>query len=277
MAGINAYDFALLALDSGIQIIPLNENKRPLVSFGNVEITPIFIETYKTYYDNATMIAVLCRGVWCIDIDVNHGDEANGFASLESIPFYGELDKNANETMIQQTASGGMHIIFKKREGIDYSQKINYLPGVDIKANDNNYFVYAGSVTTKGVYTRNELPPKLYEGDFEKRIFSKRGNYYKQMEDKETQKVNEILKDYDFSHLPQLNGQGGRGKQAYQRIIDGVWESRNNDLFMAVSYAKVKNISIEPLKVLIGTVKGSDEFTEEEFYKTVQSAFDNNE
>lgn len=97
------------------------------------------------------------------------------------------------------------------------------------------------------------------------------------MEDKETQKVNEILKDYDFSHLPQLNGQGGRGKQAYQRIIDGVWESRNNDLFMAVSYAKVKSISIEPLKVLIGTVKGSDEFTEEEFYKTVQSAFDNNE
>lgn len=272
MSNVSAYDFAMQALESNIQVIPLNKDKRPLVSFANLEITPIFIDTYRAHYETTSMLAILCRGVWCIDIDINHGDEANGFTSLENIPFYNELDNNAKNTMVQVTPSGGMHIIFKKHEGVEYQQKIAYLPGVDIKANENNYFVYAGSVTDKGIYTRNDLPPKLYEGEFEERIFSKRGNFYKQMEDKETEKVNDILKGYDFSHLPQMQGKDGRGKQAYKRIIDGVSLERNNDLYLAVSYAKACNIDIFPLRVLINDMKGNDIFTESEFEKTVESA-----
>lgn len=275
MENINAYDFAMQALESNIQVIPLNKDKRPLVSFANLEITPTFIDTYRAHYETTSMLAILCRGVWCIDIDINHGDNEDGFTSLEKIPFYSELDENAKETMVQSTPSGGMHLIFKKREGIEYQQKIAYLGGVDIKANNNNYFVYAGSVTYKGIYTRNDLPPKLYEGEFEERIFSTRGNFYKQMEDKETEKVNDILKGYDFSHLPQMQGKGGRGKQAYQRIIDGVSVERNNDLYLAVSYAKACNIDISPLRVLINDMKGNDIFTESEFEKTVESALRN--
>lgn len=126
------------------------------------------------------------------------------------------------------------------------------MPSVDIKAHPNNYFVLAGSKTVKGKYTHNGVRVTKYEGEFEERIFSKRGNYSQQVLDDYS--VQNTLNNYDFSHL-QNYGKGGLGKQAYQRIVDGQSTERNNDLYLAVSYAKQCNVDIEPLRVLIGDVK----------------------
>ena len=64
----------------------------------------------------------------------------NGFNSLKQIPYYEELVTNAQNTLVQTTASGGKHIIFKKRSNIEYGQKIGYLPSVDIKGTSQQLF-----------------------------------------------------------------------------------------------------------------------------------------
>ena len=269
---MNGYEYAQLLLSKGVQCIPLNEYKTPRVSFKDIPVTSVFLETYQQLYESSQCLGALTRGLWCIDIDRNHADGVDGYESLKPIPFFDELTANMNQTMTQTTPSGGIHIIFQKSKEVEYSQKIAYLPGVDIKANDNNYFVLAGSTTAKGRYTRNELPPKKYEGSFENRIIGSKGNFRQQI--MEQHSVKRIFPDHDFSHFSGklTKGRGGLGKQAYQRIVDGTSLDRNNDLYLAASYAKACNVDIEPLKVLIGTNKDRDVFTESEFYKTVNSA-----
>ena len=47
----------------------------------------------------------------------------------------------------------------------------------------------AGSKTVKGLYTSNKKPVIAYDGEFEDRIFSKRGNYLQQTMEKFSVKV----------------------------------------------------------------------------------------
>jgi hypothetical protein len=267
---MNGYEKAISMLNKGFECIALDKNKRPLHRFKDITIDESFLNANRQLYERTSVLGVLTKKVWCIDIDLNHSDNKNGFESIEANPFKTEIKHNAERTLIQATASGGMHIIFKKREGVPYSQKIGYLKGVDIKANNNNYFVLAGSMTAKGVYKANNKAPQYYEGELESRIFSTRGSYSDQSAERYS--LNNILPNYDLSHVEMIRGNGGRGKQAYKRIIDGVSDDRNNDLYLAVSYCKACDVDIEPLKTLIGTVKGNDEFTAEEFNRTVESA-----
>lgn len=266
---MSGYHVAKELLQKNIQVIPLDQYKKPTVAFKDAVIDDDFIEYHARYYHQTHVLGVLTRDVWCIDIDVDHAEGKNGFESIEHIPFNDELVANMDNTLVQTTPSGGKHIIFKKRAGINYSQKIDYLPSVDIKAHPNNYFVLAGSKTVKGKYTHNGVRVTKYEGEFEKRIFSKRGNYSQQLLDDYS--VQNTLKNYDFSHLKN-HGKSGLGKQAYQRIVDGQSTERNNDLYLAVSYAKQCNVDIEPLRVLIGDVKNGDEFKQSEWEATVRSA-----
>lgn len=269
---MTGYHVAKNLLEKNVQIIPLNQYKKPSVSFKDIQIDNYFIDYHSKIYHETFVLGVLTRGLWCIDIDVDHDKNKNGFESLEFIPYYEEIVSNMNNTLVQTTPSGGKHIIFKKNKDIDYSQKIDYLPSVDIKAHDNNYFVLSGSRTIKGDYTNNKKRVVEYNGDFEKRIFSKRGNYTQQTLEPYT--IKSVLPHYDTSHL-KGTGKGGLGKQAYQRIIDGQSSTRNDDLFKAVSYALSYNIDISPLRILIGDNKNGDIFTESSWEATVQSARNN--
>lgn len=269
---MTGYFVATKLLDKNIQVIPLNEQKKPSISFKDVTINYEFIDHHEYKYKTANVLGVLTRGVWCIDIDVNHKENENGFDNLKNIPYYDELLHNMENTLVQTTPSGGTHIVFKKRDGIDYRQKLDYLPSVDIKAHDNNYFVLTGSRTQKGTYTSNGKKVQYYDGNFEERIFSKGGNYENQTLEKYS--IKNLLPEYDFSYL-QNTGKGGLGKQAYQRIIDGQSTLRNDDLFKAVSYALRYDININPLRVLIGDNKNGDIFTESSWEATVQSARNN--
>lgn len=274
---MNGYDVAKKMLLNGWECVPLNQYKTPAVAFKDIEITTNFIERNKEFYFNTRILGVLTRGVWCIDIDVGHKESENGYKSLFPLPYFDELDENVKKGMFQQTPSGGMHLIFKKKAGIEYRQKIGYLDGVDIKAHENNYFVLAGSRTLKGMYRNNLQDPLEYVGEFENRIFGSAGNYEEQTREKYSarsiiERTNPALYQYLFSDRPVSTGAGGRGKQAYERIIQGISEQRNNDLFLAVSYAKACSVPIEPLRILIGDIQNGDEFTEEEWLATVNSA-----
>ena len=265
---MTGYHVAKHLLKKNIEVIPLNQHKKPTVSFADKDVTDEFIEYHSYQYHQTNVLGVLTRGVWCIDIDVDHEDGKNGFESLKQIPYYDELVTNVQNTLVQTTASGGKHIIFKKYDNIEYGQKLGYLPSVDIKAHHNNYFVLAGSRTAKGLYKHNGVNVSVYQGEFEKRIFSKPGNYTQQV--LEPYSIKRALPNYSFSHVS--GGKGGEGKRAYQRIIDGQSEYRNDDLYKAVSYAIQCNVDIEPLRVLIGDNKSGDVISEKEWEATVRSA-----
>lgn len=274
---MTGYDVAMSLLQDGLQAIPLNYEKKPKVSFGDIPITEDFINANCEAYYTSQAMALLCRGIWCMDIDINHARDENGFESLQELEdVWPDIVRNAQQTYVQYTPRGGRHLVFKKCEGIDYGQHGGYLKGVDIKAHDNNFFVMSGSQTVTGVYTDNGKEIQYFDGTyldyfngtFEDRIFSSGGSF----DDQTLEKYKVPKPVYYGEYTFQSNGQGGKGKQAYQRIVEGVADLRNEDLFLAASYAKACNVEIEPLKILIGTRKGKDIFTETEFWNTVNSA-----
>lgn len=263
---MDCYRVALALQQDGYETIPM-KNKQPLVKFANEPITPGFIERNSWKYKSVTALGLLCRGVWCIDIDIS--PQKNGYESIKAIAEYKEFLENAKETLAQKTPSGGMHYIFKKREGIEYGHKVNYLSGVDIKAHPNNYVILGESVTNKGKYEMNDKDPIYYQGKLEKRIFSAGSTYEKQGMNQSSR----VLALYGLDHLISKPKGQGLGREAYERIVNGTSINRNDDLFKAFSYCKACNVSIEPLRVVIGDRKGNDVFTEKEFNATLKSAF----
>ncbi|MGC4388130.1 bifunctional DNA primase/polymerase, partial [Streptococcus suis] len=74
--------------------------------------------------------------------------KSNGFESLKKWKHLGLIEP----TLQAKTASGGKHLFYFKRDDCPISQMIGFLPGVDIKAHENNYVLVAPSATEKGQY-----------------------------------------------------------------------------------------------------------------------------
>lgn len=139
-------DYALKYQNLGFSVVPINpKNKMPLVSFAGKAMSADEIESFWNGYPNAN-IAVRTTNFFVIDID-KHGP-TNGFESLKK---WDGL-KLIEPTLQAKTASGGKHLFYFKREDIQISQMIGFLPGVDIKAHPNNYVLVAPSSTEKGQY-----------------------------------------------------------------------------------------------------------------------------
>lgn len=274
---------ALAFLKKGYQVIPLSKKTgSPMIKFKDVPITE---ELIKSINWNNCDYAILMRGVWAIDIDTHSMDPItaqglkfllksqkadlfsilstdhnnfglDGYSSILRSEYKEEFIQNFKNTFFELTPSGGMHILFKKREDIPYSQKIGILPGVDIKANENNYVKIFPSEGREVLQAVKSLP--VYEGEFEKEIFKPKPK---------------IVTNYFQQSLPTIQGNGNHeGKDAYNRILEGTWMNRNDDLFKAACWAIESGREIEPLSALIGSVKGRDEFTREEFERTIESA-----
>lgn len=140
-------DYALSYQKLGFSVIPINpRNKRPLMEFSDrPALTREEVEEVWTTHPNAN-IAIRTTNFFVIDID-KHGKN-NGFESLKRWKGLGLIEP----TLQAKTASGGKHLFYFKREDCPISQMINFLPGVDIKAHENNYVLVAPSATDKGQY-----------------------------------------------------------------------------------------------------------------------------
>lgn len=140
-------EYALKYGKLGFSVIPINpKNKRPLINFADKPaMTPEEIESFWDSYPNAN-IAVRTTNFFVIDID-KHGKQ-NGFESLKRWKNLALIEP----TLQAKTASGGKHLFYFKREDTPISQMIGFLPGVDIKAHENNYVLVAPSATEKGQY-----------------------------------------------------------------------------------------------------------------------------
>lgn len=274
---------ALSFLKKGYQVIPLSKKTgRPIIKFKDIQITEDIIKSINWFDCD---YALLMRGMWCIDIDTHkmtdeklasdlktmiqtmgvdllsvlsterYNNGLDGYSSLLKSEYKEELIGNFKKTFVEITASGGMHILFKKRDGVDYSQKPSVLPSIDIKAHNNNYVKIFPSDGREVLQSVKELP--LYEGRFEEAIFKPKENFT-------TYFSGSIVK-------PKSTG-NHEGREAYERVATGTSYNRNDDLFKGACWAFENDIDIDDLTSIIGTVKGRDVFTREEFELTIESA-----
>lgn len=272
---------ALSFLKKGYQVIPLSRKTgTPIIQFKDIPITEDVINSVDW---SDCDYALLMRGIWCIDIDTHQMDEnlaqemfrmikifgsdiisvmvtdknnfgLDGYSSIINHEYKDELLSNFRNTYIELTQTGGMHILFRKQEGIEYAQKIGVMNGVDIKANDNNYVKIFPSVGREVLRAVKELA--IYEGKFEKEIFTPRQT---------------IVTQYFTDYLPKVKGTHA-GHEAFERVSTGNSVNRNDDLFKAACWAFENNQDISDLYSIVGTIKGSDVFTPEEFERTIESA-----
>ncbi|WP_142558327.1 bifunctional DNA primase/polymerase [Streptococcus mitis] len=140
-------EYALKYQNLGFSVIPINpKNKMPLIEFADKPaMTASEIEAFWDGYPNAN-IALKTTNFFVIDID-KHG-KSNGFESLKNWKYL----KLIEPTLQAKTASGGKHLFYFKRDDEPITQMIGFLPGVDIKAHENNYILVAPSATDKGQY-----------------------------------------------------------------------------------------------------------------------------
>ncbi|WP_069988009.1 bifunctional DNA primase/polymerase [Streptococcus agalactiae] len=274
---------ALSFLKKGYQVIPLRKDTgTPMIKFKDIQITEEVIKN--TNWFNCDY-ALLMRGMWCIDIDTHEMDERlagelltmikslsvdllavlttdqygtglDGYSSIIRSEHKDELISNFKNTFVEVTKSGGMHILFKKRDGINYSQKIGVMPGVDIKANDNNYVKIFPSDGREVLQAVKNLP--YYDGKFEEDIFKP--------------KQESIVTYFGGSIVKPKTTGNHEGRVAYERVATGTSYNRNDDLFKGACWAFENGIDIDDLTSIIGTVKGRDVFTREEFELTIESA-----
>lgn len=140
---MNLIENVIAYCDAGMEVIPINpNNKTPMISWAKYPLdTKEKIINFWNRNPNAA-IALRTKSFFVVDVDRGHSENVDGLESLRNLGHPEWFDG----TLTQQTGNGGLHYFFVKPNGIHFSQKIGILPGVDIKANDNNYVIVAPSV-----------------------------------------------------------------------------------------------------------------------------------
>lgn len=155
--------------DQGFYLVPCYTNKRPLLkdyvnaASNNMEV----IEAWARQFPNCNWAIMPSRsGHVVVDVDLKQ----NGMEFWQGlVANYGEP-----ETMRARTGSGGLHYVFKVREGAKYKGKIKKDVGIDIR--HKNYIVVYPSIHANGKRykweekTKPIQMPKWLQDIFEKPI-----------------------------------------------------------------------------------------------------------
>lgn len=135
----NLVNYALAYQAKGLSVLPI-AGKRPLIKFADRD--PLTADEIKTIWQKHpfAQIALRTDKFFVVDIDRNHEDNVDGFNSIKQLP-----TEYFPETLTQTTRHGGQQLFYLKRNDMRVNQLIGYLPGVDVKAHQNNYVVVAPS------------------------------------------------------------------------------------------------------------------------------------
>lgn len=154
---VGMVDYALHYHKLGFSIIPIDKkSKRAITKFKDKTFTEDEIRRFWHEQPDAN-IAVRTTDFFVIDIDVSVTE--NGYESLKEW----ELSQYIPTTLTATTPSGGKHIFLKKPKGVELSQDIRVKPGIDIKANKNNYVLVAPSNSPKGKYVWDKTTDVIAE------------------------------------------------------------------------------------------------------------------
>ena len=154
-------DYALHYQKLGYSVIPIDKkSKRAITKFKDKIFSENEIRRFWHEQPDAN-IAWRTTDFFVIDIDVSVTE--NGYESLKEW----ELSQYIPKTLTATTPSGGKHIFLKKPKGIELSQDIRVKPGIDIKANKNNYVLVAPSNKAKGSYKWDKSTEQMAEAPAE--------------------------------------------------------------------------------------------------------------
>lgn len=154
---VGMVDYALHYQKLGFSVIPIDKkSKRAITKYKNRTFTEDEIRRFWHEQPDAN-IAVRTTDFFVIDIDVSVTE--NGYDSLKEW----ELSQYIPTTLTATTPSGGKHIFLKKPKGVELSQDIRVKPGIDIKANKNNYVLVAPSNNPKGKYVWDKTTDVIAE------------------------------------------------------------------------------------------------------------------
>lgn len=127
-------DYAIKYSEHGFSVIPIGQNKRPLIKFADrPSLTVKQIKQIWAKYPNAN-IAIKTEQFFVIDVD-RHGNNVDGLNSIRELN-HPEWFRN---TLAEKTAHNGFHFFFQKPINEKITQNIGFLPGVDLKAHPNNF------------------------------------------------------------------------------------------------------------------------------------------
>lgn len=158
---VGMVDYALHYQKLGYSVIPIDKkSKRAITKFKDKTFSENEIRRFWHEQPDAN-IAWRTTDFFVIDIDVSVTE--NGYESLKEW----ELSQYIPKTLTATTPSGGKHIFLKKPKGIELSQDIRVKPGIDIKANKNNYVLVAPSNNAKGSYKWDESTEEMAEAPAE--------------------------------------------------------------------------------------------------------------
>lgn len=144
-------DTAIQYAKRGFFVLPLTEDKKPLIKFANKP--PLTEQDIRDVWGRYLTAQIGLRTVQFFVVDVDTKDEhgSDGYKSIERL--------NLPDTLTQKTPSGGKQLFYRKPKNVLISQNIGLLPGVDIKAQNNNYVMVAPSVRNGKAYEWvNKLP-----------------------------------------------------------------------------------------------------------------------
>lgn len=135
----NLVNYALAYQAKGLSVLPI-AGKRPLIKFADRK--PLTADEIKTIWQKHpyAQIALRTDKFFVVDIDRGHEEGVDGFESIRQQP-----TEYYPDTLSQVTKHGGQQLFYLKRSDMRVNQLIGYLPGVDIKAHQNNYVVVAPS------------------------------------------------------------------------------------------------------------------------------------
>lgn len=154
-------DYALHYQKLGYSVIPIDKkSKRAITKFKDKTFSENEIRRFWHEQPDAN-IAWRTTDFFVIDIDVSVTE--NGYESLKEW----ELSQYIPKTLTATTPSGGKHIFLKKPKGIELNQDIRVKPGIDIKANKNNYVLVAPSNNAKGSYKWDKSTEQMAEAPAE--------------------------------------------------------------------------------------------------------------
>lgn len=141
---------ALEYADSGFSVIPVRRSdKTPYTPHGLKDASrdPEVIKRWFKQWPDAN-VAIVCGkasgNIFAIDVDVKDGKRGDE-SLLQWMSQHGDFP----ETVRQITGSGGFHLFFRSSNIEDFKNKVEAIPGVDIRG-DGSYVVVAPSVYEDG-------------------------------------------------------------------------------------------------------------------------------
>lgn len=245
-----------------------NNSKIPAKKYKNHIFTKAEIKNHLKHGGNLGLLSQPNLIFIDLDTETNHKGSNGVMTFLKwCTKHHLNLEDLMEQTLVQQTASGGLHLIFKKPHGMSFKQDISFLNGVDIKASNNNYIVIEPSKIDGHAYhfiNQNQpiVLPKVLADALEKH----RAN----------QSRKKIIVDQPQNGLLYHESGGYPRLDVFYNIEHGFGEHglRNNNLLKWSSAMRRITTKAETLKYAeIANQNTADPLSEQELRSTIESSF----